>query len=47
MKFYRLNLVEGNLIYYMDNACYKNYTLRKTLEALRGTLFVKLCIFFD
>ena len=28
----RLDLAESNFVYHMINACYKSYTLRKTLE---------------
>lgn len=31
----RLDLVESNFIYYMNNACYKSYTRHKTLESVQ------------
>ena len=33
--FNRLDLVESNIVYLMNNACYKSYTLRKTLESIQ------------
>lgn len=31
----RLALVEGSFVYHMTNECYKQYTLKKTLDGLR------------
>ena len=31
----RLDLVESNFVYHMNNACYKSYTLHKTLESVQ------------
>ena len=31
----RLDLVESNFVYHMNNAYYKSYTLRKTLESVQ------------
>ena len=33
--FNRLDLVESNVVYLMNNACYKSYTLLKTLESIQ------------
>ena len=33
--FNPLDLVESNVVYLMNNACYKSYTLHKTLESVQ------------
>ena len=30
----RLNVVEQNFVYHMDNECYKRYVMKKTLDKL-------------